>query len=64
MLTLPDEHVAAVASLSVRMANEVVHLPCFRHDRRGPVQVQKLTDGFIKDVDSMCEGKEAELSRV
>ena len=29
-----------------------------------PVQVQKLTDGFIKDVDGMCEYKEAELSRI
>lgn len=29
-----------------------------------PAQVQKLTDGFIKDVDSMCEQKEAELQRV
>lgn len=28
------------------------------------VQVQKLTDDFIKDVDSMCEGKEAELKRI
>ena len=29
-----------------------------------PVQVQKLTDGFIKDVDSMCDQKEAELQKI
>ncbi len=29
-----------------------------------PVQVQKLTDDFIRDVDGMCEGKEAELNRI
>ncbi|CAK0736031.1 hypothetical protein CVIRNUC_000680 [Coccomyxa viridis] len=32
--------------------------------RQEEKKVQKLTDDFIRDVDGMCEGKEAELNRI
>ena len=48
--TLGQQHGAILTSLVLKSVR--------------PVQVQKLTDGFIKDVDSMCEQKEAELQRV
>ena len=40
------------------------NIVCIMLNPDRPVQVQKLTDGFIKDVDSMCDQKEAELQKV
>ncbi|CAL5225288.1 g8087 [Coccomyxa viridis] len=43
---------------------QVKRMPSKDAQRQEEKKVQKLTDGFIKDVDSMCEQKEAELQRV